>query len=34
MAGHPPQTGCFEVRRASVTPSDELLSMIWPELDA
>ena len=33
MAGHPPQMGCFEVDRASVTPPDELLSMIWPELD-
>src|SRR5208282_174721 len=33
MAGHPPQMGCFEVDRASVTPLDELLSMIWPELD-
>jgi hypothetical protein len=26
--------GCFEVHRASVAPPDELLSMIWPELDA
>jgi hypothetical protein len=34
MAGHPPQMGCFEVYRASVTPPDELLSLIWPELDA
>ena len=34
MAGHPPQMGCFEIHRASVTPPDELLSMIWPKLDA
>ena len=34
MAGHPSQMGCFEIGRASVTPPDELLSMIWPELDA
>ena len=34
MAGHPSQMGCFEIRRASVTPPDELLSMIWPGLDA
>jgi len=34
MAGHPAQMGCFEIRRASVVPPDELLSMIWPELDA
>lgn len=33
MAGHPPQMGCFEISRANVTPPDELLSMIWPELD-
>jgi hypothetical protein len=33
MAGHPPQIGCFEIRRAGVTPPDVLLSMIWPELD-
>src|SRR5436190_149346 len=33
MAGHPPQLGCFEVRRAGLTPPDTLLSMIWPELD-
>ena len=33
MAGHPPQIGCFEIRRASVRPPDELLSMIWPDLD-
>jgi hypothetical protein len=30
MAGHLPQRGCFEVYRASVTPLDELLSLIWP----
>ena len=34
MAGHPSQMGCFEIHRASITPLDELLSMIWPELDA
>jgi hypothetical protein len=34
MAGHPPQMGCFEVYRASVAPPNELLSMIWPQLDA
>src|SRR5277367_6806318 len=34
MAGHLPQMGCFEVHQASVAPPDELLSMIWPELDA
>jgi len=34
MAGHPQQIGCFKVYRASITPPDELLSMIWPELDA
>ncbi|KAM4062505.1 centromere DNA-binding protein complex CBF3 subunit, domain 2 domain-containing protein [Hirsutella rhossiliensis] len=33
MAGHPPQAGCFEIRRAGVTPPEVLLSMIWPELD-
>jgi hypothetical protein len=34
MAGHPPQMGCFEVHRAGIAPPDELLSMIWPGLDA
>jgi hypothetical protein len=34
MAGHPPQMGCFEIPRAAVAPPDELLSLIWPELDA
>jgi Centromere DNA-binding protein complex CBF3 subunit, domain 2/Transcriptional activator of glycolytic enzymes len=34
MAGHPSQLGCFEINRASVTPPDVLLSLIWPELDA
>ena len=34
MAGHAPQMGCFEIRRASISPPDVLLSMIWPELDA
>src|SRR6202000_2831575 len=33
MAGHPPQLGCFEISRAAITPPDELLSMIWPDLD-
>ncbi|OCK77126.1 hypothetical protein K432DRAFT_128322, partial [Lepidopterella palustris CBS 459.81] len=33
MAGHLSQPGCFEIRRASVTPPDVLLSLIWPELD-
>ena len=33
MAGHPPQMGCFEIRRASVAPPRQLLSLIWPELD-
>jgi hypothetical protein len=28
MAGHPAQAGCFELRRASITPPDELLSQI------
>jgi hypothetical protein len=28
IAGHPAQIGCFEVHWASVTPPDELLSMI------
>jgi len=30
----PPKMGCFEVHWASVAPPDELLLMIWPELDA
>ncbi|KAM4067419.1 centromere DNA-binding protein complex CBF3 subunit [Hirsutella rhossiliensis] len=34
MAGHPPQAGCFEIRRAGVTPPEVLLSMIWPEPDS
>jgi len=33
MAGHPAQTGCFEVPRAGVAPPSVLLSMIWPQLD-
>jgi Centromere DNA-binding protein complex CBF3 subunit, domain 2/Transcriptional activator of glycolytic enzymes len=33
MGGHPARQGCFEIRRAAVTPPDELLAMIWPELD-
>jgi hypothetical protein len=34
MASHASQMGCFEIRRASVSPPDVLLLMIWPELDA
>lgn len=34
MAGHPTQMGCFELRRASVTPPPALQSQIWPQLDA
>jgi hypothetical protein len=33
MAGHPPQVGCFEIRRAGMTPPEVLLSMVWPDLD-
>jgi Centromere DNA-binding protein complex CBF3 subunit, domain 2 len=33
MACHLAQMGCFEIRKASVAPPDELLSMIWPDLD-
>jgi Centromere DNA-binding protein complex CBF3 subunit, domain 2/Transcriptional activator of glycolytic enzymes len=33
MAGHPTQRGCFEIRRASITPPDTLLKLIWPKLD-
>jgi hypothetical protein len=33
MGGHPDQKGCFEIRRAAVTPPDGLLEMLWPELD-
>jgi hypothetical protein len=33
MAGHPEQMGCFEIRRASIEPPEELLHLIWPELD-
>ena len=32
MAGHLPQKGCFEIRRASITPPETLLSLIWPDL--
>ena len=28
MAGHPPQMGCFEIRRAGVMPPEALLSLI------
>jgi hypothetical protein len=34
MAGHPPQLGCFDIPRAGVAPPAELLSLIWPQLDA
>lgn len=33
MAGHPAQMGCFEVRRARITPPETLLALIWPELN-
>lgn len=33
MAGHPAQMGCFEIHRASVTPPNELLSLLCPQLD-
>ena len=33
MAGHSVQIGCFEICRANIRPPDELLSMIWPQLD-
>jgi hypothetical protein len=33
MASHPAQKGCFEIRRAAITPPDTLLKLIWPELD-
>ena len=33
MGGHPDQKGCFEIRRAAITPPDDLLTLIWPELD-
>ncbi|KAI5456231.1 hypothetical protein BGZ63DRAFT_367597, partial [Mariannaea sp. PMI_226] len=33
MAGHLPQKGCFEIRRASITPPETLLSLIWPDLN-
>ena len=34
MAGYPSQIGCFEVRRASITPLATLLSIIWLELES
>ena len=34
MAGHPLQPGCFEIDRAVATPPDELLQLIWPELNS
>jgi hypothetical protein len=34
MAGHPLQPGCFEIDRAAATPPDELLQLIWPELNS
>jgi hypothetical protein len=33
MAGHPSQRGGFEIKRAAIIPPDELLSIIWPDLD-
>ena len=33
MAGHPPQMGCFEIRRARTPPPDSLLPLIWPDLN-
>ena len=33
MAGYPSQIGCFEIRRAGITPPNALLLIIWPELD-
>jgi hypothetical protein len=33
MAGHPPQMGCFEIRRARIAPPDSLLQLIWPDLN-
>ena len=33
MAGHPPQMGCFEIRRARTPPPDSLLLLIWPGLN-
>lgn len=33
MAGHPPQMGCFEIRRARMPPPDSLLPLIWPDLN-
>ena len=33
MAGYPSQPGCFEVQRAKIKPPQELLNLIWPELD-
>lgn len=33
MAGHPPHMGCFEIRRAAITPPEALLSMVWPGLE-
>ena len=34
MAGHPAQKGCFEIKRAAITPPDELLALIQPKLDS
>jgi Centromere DNA-binding protein complex CBF3 subunit, domain 2 len=34
MAGHPREMGCYEIRRAAISPPDILLSMIWPQLDS
>ena len=33
MASHPVQPGGFKIQRATVTPPNKLLALIWPELD-
>ena len=33
MAGHSDRQGCFHIARADITPPDELLALIWPDLD-
>ena len=34
IAGYLAYIGCFEICYASITLLDELLSLIWPQLDA
>jgi Centromere DNA-binding protein complex CBF3 subunit, domain 2 len=34
IPGHPLQMGCFGVHWVGVAPPNELLSIIWPQLDA